>query len=215
MELWKEKHDESEWPDCSIRQSEDTCHAWNKEERPSKEDIEKMCSDDFFGEHRYRYYRYVKTGDVKNNPSCSSGGNLEGDESFYTYEDLSHYSCPVEKEAGERNDPKHDSGTSVDVAGCNRQQADLSSKTKSEPVHCCCTKESENGNHGHACGNVEMEVETSTLNTEGTYKKEGNLLQGENACRLFHDQGTSRANRHKSKLQALLNNPRVELEFYV
>ena len=55
MKLWLTKHDESEWPDLSICQPQDACHVTDSEHHPSKEVIEKMCSEDFFAKHEYKY----------------------------------------------------------------------------------------------------------------------------------------------------------------
>ena len=55
MKLWLTKHDESKWPDLSICQPQDACHVTDLEQHPSKEVIEKMCSDDFFVKHEYKY----------------------------------------------------------------------------------------------------------------------------------------------------------------
>ena len=55
MRCWLESHDESEWPDLTICQTEDACHVTDMKNHPSKEVIEKMCSDEFFAKHKYKY----------------------------------------------------------------------------------------------------------------------------------------------------------------
>ena len=55
MKLWLNNHDESEWPDLPVYQSEGACHVTGAEEHPSKEVIEKMCSESFFTHHKYLY----------------------------------------------------------------------------------------------------------------------------------------------------------------
>lgn len=182
MELWKENHAESEWPDFSTRQSEDDSHVLDLRDHPSKKEIEKMCSDGFFAKH---LYTYARTRDVKNH--CSSEENLEDLEeegSFYSTpysssEDVSSHSCPVEKKADKTDDHRRE------------------------------------WNHGHVNPRVVMDVESGNLNKEDSCQEEENLLQEENARGLFHSHGPSRTKRQNSTLQALFNNARVELEFYV
>jgi len=244
MELWKENHAESEWPDCSTCQSKDASHVLDLRDHPSKEEIEKMCSDGFFAKHRYTY---AKSRDVKNH--CSPEENLEDLEeqgSFYctpygSREDVSGHSCPVEKKAGKtdnlrrvacnENNRSTPFYTSVGVPGTKRRhseifQDDHSSRIKSEPVYCyvkhivvpvyCyCTIEGKKWNHGRMRQNVVMEVETGNSNKKGACQEEENLLPKENARGLFHSHGPSRTKRQNSTLQALFNNPRVEPEFYV
>ena len=53
MQLWLQNHSESEWPDLSI--SQDGAHVLNEGRHPSKQDIERMCSEDYFAKHNYRY----------------------------------------------------------------------------------------------------------------------------------------------------------------
>ena len=55
MKLWLETHDESEWPDLSTCQPQDGCHVTCLEQHPSNDNIEKMCSPDFFSKHKYKY----------------------------------------------------------------------------------------------------------------------------------------------------------------
>ena len=53
MQLWLQNHSESEWPDLSISQG--GAHVLNEGRHPSKQDIERMCSEDYFAKHNYRY----------------------------------------------------------------------------------------------------------------------------------------------------------------
>ena len=53
MQLWLQNHSESERPDLSIFQ--DGAHVFNEDRHPSKHDIERMCSEDYFAKHNYRY----------------------------------------------------------------------------------------------------------------------------------------------------------------
>lgn len=79
MELWMRNHDQSEWPVLSIRQSNDACHVTDAKDHPSKEDIEKMCSEGFFLKHHYKYVD-PSTFNVEEedyHASCSSGGSLD------------------------------------------------------------------------------------------------------------------------------------------
>ncbi len=55
MKLWLGYHGKDEWPDLSISQPDDASHVTKEENRPSQDDIKKMCSDDFFAEHEYGY----------------------------------------------------------------------------------------------------------------------------------------------------------------
>ena len=55
MQLWLPNHHESEWPDLSIRQAKNASHVLDEEKHPSKQNIERMCSEDFFAQHKYRY----------------------------------------------------------------------------------------------------------------------------------------------------------------
>ena len=55
MALWLNKHEKSEWPVLPVSQPDDAIHVTNSEEHPSREDIEKMCSQGFFTRHKYLY----------------------------------------------------------------------------------------------------------------------------------------------------------------
>lgn len=77
MKLWLNNHDESEWPDLPIYQSEGACHVTGTEEHPSKEVIEKMCSESFFTHHKYWYVESIQrsvagTGDEEQYEFCES-----------------------------------------------------------------------------------------------------------------------------------------------
>ena len=71
MELWMRNHDQSEWPELSIRQSDDACHVTDAKDHPPKEEIEKMCSEGFFLKH---HYKYVILEEEDYHASCSSEG---------------------------------------------------------------------------------------------------------------------------------------------
>ena len=123
MQLWLKSHDESEWPDLSICQPNDAFHVLDAEKHPSKQNIERMCSEDFFARHDYRYVgRSVVEGYDENCASCSpkerpqvnkSFGNFSESEEPYSNprneglsahkDDTSGYLCPLEmKDINER-----------------------------------------------------------------------------------------------------------------
>lgn len=60
MKLWLNNHDESERPDLPIYQPEGACHVTRAEEHPSKDVIEKMCSESFFTHHKYLYVESIQ-----------------------------------------------------------------------------------------------------------------------------------------------------------
>lgn len=60
MQLWLNNHDKRDWPDQPIYQPEDACHVTGAEEHPSKEVIEKMCSESFFSQHKYLYVESIQ-----------------------------------------------------------------------------------------------------------------------------------------------------------
>ena len=84
MELWMRNHDQSEWPELSIRQSDDACHVTDAKDHPPKEDIEKMCSEGFFLKHHYKYVDQSKLNveEEDYHASCSSEGSLDEYESW-------------------------------------------------------------------------------------------------------------------------------------
>ena len=127
MRSWLERHDESEWPDLTIRQTEDACHVTDMKSKPSKDGIEKMCSDEFFAKHKYKYVDETIREDEDDDYShCPKIRNSEAYESLdinsgyeAAYIDLntverghkfmaneSDYLCPVAMEAEQRSDPK-------------------------------------------------------------------------------------------------------------
>ena len=55
MQLWLKNHDESEWLDLSTCQPNDTCHVLDSAKHPSRQNIERMCFEDFFARHTYSY----------------------------------------------------------------------------------------------------------------------------------------------------------------
>ncbi|XP_022781523.1 uncharacterized protein LOC111322652 isoform X3 [Stylophora pistillata] len=64
MQLWLNTHEKSEWPVLSVSQPEDAIHVTNAEEHPSREDIEKMCSQGFFNPHKYLYVDSVRQNET-------------------------------------------------------------------------------------------------------------------------------------------------------
>ena len=79
MQLWLKNHRESEWPHLSI--SQDGAHVLNEDRHPSKQDIEKMCSEDYFASHTYRYYSRLT---VKDN---TSSNRIIGQNNYVAYDD--------------------------------------------------------------------------------------------------------------------------------
>lgn len=126
MQLWMKTHDESEWPDLSICQGDDTTHVLDAAKHPSKQSIEKMCSEDFFAKHSYRYVEKSVDGDSDNetyayasypprsrleetrtlvrNQDCQEPNSSQSnEEQLTTNEDASGYSLPFEETTGKSN----------------------------------------------------------------------------------------------------------------
>ncbi|XP_068675220.1 uncharacterized protein [Montipora foliosa] len=61
MQLWLRTHNEEEWPDLSVSQGIDVPHVLGEDSHPSEGNIEKMCSEEFYAQHRYKY---VERSDV-------------------------------------------------------------------------------------------------------------------------------------------------------
>ena len=61
MKLWLRTHNEEEWPDLSVSQGIDVPHVLGGDSHPSEGNIEKMCSEEFYAQHRYKY---VESSDV-------------------------------------------------------------------------------------------------------------------------------------------------------
>lgn len=84
MTFWLANHDKSEWPDLDICQTEESCHVTHTQNRCSKDAIEKMCPDEFFAKHKYKYdpavtvpeYEYYDYFD------CPKAGNSKANDSF-------------------------------------------------------------------------------------------------------------------------------------
>ena len=87
MGSWLQSHDESEWPDLSICQTDDACHVTDMKSHPSKEEIENMCPDEFFAKHKYTYvdnkcldcpkagtYESSKSLDISSEHQAAHGG---------------------------------------------------------------------------------------------------------------------------------------------
>ena len=64
MTRWLNKHERSEWPVLPVSQPDDAIHVTNIEEHPSREDIEKMCSQGFFTRHKYLYVDSVRQNET-------------------------------------------------------------------------------------------------------------------------------------------------------
>ena len=86
MTFWLENHDKSEWPDLTICQTEDACHVTDTKNHPSKDVIEKMCSDEFFAKHKYKYVDHpsvtVKDDEDYAYAYCPKAGNSAANESL-------------------------------------------------------------------------------------------------------------------------------------
>ena len=55
MRRWLKTHKEEEYPDLSITQENDAIHVLPESRHPSEESIVRMCSPDFFSQHKYKY----------------------------------------------------------------------------------------------------------------------------------------------------------------
>ena len=55
MRRWLETHKKGEYPDLSITQENDAFHVLPESRHPSEESIMRMCSPDFFSQHKYKY----------------------------------------------------------------------------------------------------------------------------------------------------------------
>ena len=55
MRRWLKTHKEEEYPDLSITQENDAFHVLPESRHPSEESIMRMCSPDFFSQHKYKY----------------------------------------------------------------------------------------------------------------------------------------------------------------
>lgn len=86
MTFWLANHDKSEWPDLTICQTEDACHVTDTKNHPSKDVIEKMCSDEFYAKHKYKYVDVssvtVKDDEDYDYSDCLKVGNSETNESL-------------------------------------------------------------------------------------------------------------------------------------
>ena len=102
MRSWLERHDENEWPDLTICQTEDACHVTDLKSHPSKEVIEKMCSDEFFTKHKYKYVD-VPSVTVRDDEDdvyscCPKVENPEGNECLDITSDYDITPHPVERD---------------------------------------------------------------------------------------------------------------------
>ena len=55
MRHWLKTHKKEEYPDLCIRQENDVFHVLPESRHPPEESIRKMCSSDFFSQHKYNY----------------------------------------------------------------------------------------------------------------------------------------------------------------
>ena len=139
MQLWLRNHDESVWPDLSICQPSDACHVLDAAKHPSKKNIEQMCSDDFFAEHRYRY---DDAGDEEFVASCSTAENL--DKSVYSSpysrrKEISGYSRTADKKTNGDGTCKENKAytafyTSDDPAGYKRHHSEICQNDHSSTI---------------------------------------------------------------------------------
>ena len=117
MRSWLESHDESEWPDLSICQTEDACHVTDMKSHPSKEVIEKMCSDEFFTKHKYKYVDVpsvtIRDDEDDDYSCCPKVGNPEADKCLDISSNYDVTPNPVErdhKSIAVYQDPKEPDG---------------------------------------------------------------------------------------------------------
>ena len=126
MQVWLRTHDERKWPDLSICQPDDACHVLDTEKHPAEHNIKRMCSEDFFAKHSYRYvHKILNEDDDDIYSSCPSRESSEAKKissSIPEYEepysspkyqpllpsdeDLLDCSCPVEKNADQSDDTR-------------------------------------------------------------------------------------------------------------
>ena len=102
MKSWLESHDENEWPDLSICQTEDACHVTDMKSHPSKEVIEKMCSDEFFTKHKYKYVDVpsvtIRDAEEDDYSCCPKVGNPEANECLDISSNYDITPNPVERD---------------------------------------------------------------------------------------------------------------------
>jgi len=149
MQLWLKNHHESEWPDLSICQPDDAGHVLDAAEHPSWENIERICSEDFFTKHHYNYLfensatcssrpcseeNTAFTSSPYNKEPSSKPGN-EGLPLVPTYEEIQpKESDEPKKQSCSENETHSSCNTSVDVVGSKKflneiLQMENSSKT--------------------------------------------------------------------------------------
>ena len=102
MRSWLERHDENEWPDLTICQAENACHVTDLKSHPSKDVIEKMCSDEFFTKHKYKYVDHpsltVRNEEDDAYSCCRKVGNPEANECLGISSDYDITPHPVESD---------------------------------------------------------------------------------------------------------------------
>lgn len=109
MQVWLKTHEEKDWPDLSIcQEGEHVTHVLDAEKHPSVQSIEKMCSEDFFAKHGYRYVdRSVDEADDEPYASCRQVPDPKRSPSHESklpsVEDASGYLCPLEETISKRD----------------------------------------------------------------------------------------------------------------
>ncbi|XP_068725930.1 uncharacterized protein [Montipora capricornis] len=98
MQLWLKTHNEGESPDLSVSQETDAPHVLGEDSHPSERNIERMCSEEFFAQHRYKY---VERSDAygpkeRSEKSVNSSDSPPTEQTRQVDEaKVSDYSCPV------------------------------------------------------------------------------------------------------------------------
>ena len=147
MRFWLARHDENEWPDLTICQTEDACHVKDLKSRPSEKVIEKMCSDEFFTEHEYKYavFPSVTVRDDEDDiySYCLQVGNPEVNECLDIISDYDITPHPV------RRDPK--------LIAINQEPKEPDSNESGYlcPVAMEVKKRSDTGHHSSNQGTIE------------------------------------------------------------
>lgn len=107
MQLWLTTHNEEDWPDLSVSQEIDVPHVLGGDSHPSEGNIEKMCSEEFYAQHRYKY---VECSDVYGSKepfekSVNPSDSLPYENSCQVGEaNESDYLCPVTETKNQTDD---------------------------------------------------------------------------------------------------------------
>ena len=153
MSHWLKSHAESEWPDLSICQTEDACHVTDMESHPSEEVIEKMCSDQFFTKHKYKYVSAITERDDEDDVHsfCRTAGNTEAYLKYLKirsdYNWIANYQDPEEVEVEQRSNSGDHSSNQGTIEGFESKrshteicQAGSVSRTPHEATYSQVTK---------------------------------------------------------------------------